>query len=94
MGLLHGDVQAQTSLSGSGCLDRSRLVTALKRHGELQRVEALGSNGLLYEFWIGDGDKPSWTMIITSTDGVSCVIGYGNEWGITAHEHKHGGREL
>ncbi len=67
------------------CQDRNGMVAALAaKYGESLRGSFLGSPrsgfpGQVFEVWASDGGG-SWTVIVTSPGGVSCVLGWGNDW--------------
>ncbi len=70
------DSRAQESL----CLDREKLAQALDgRYSEKPVAAGLNSAGKLLEVF-ASGDGASWTMIVTTPEGVSCVIATGEQW--------------
>ena len=70
------DSRAQESL----CLDREKLAQTLDgRYSEKPIAAGLDSAGKLLEIF-ASGDGTSWTMTVTSPEGVSCVIATGEQW--------------
>lgn len=62
------------------CLDREKLAQALAgRYSEKPVAAGLDSAGKLLEIF-ASGNGASWTMTVTSPDGVSCVIATGEQW--------------
>lgn len=49
------------------------------RYSEQRVAVGLESNGRLFEIFATD-DGATWTMVITTPDGASCVVAAGLEW--------------
>ncbi len=74
--LLAPDTRAQESV----CLDRDKLARTLDgRYSEKPIAAGLDSAGKLLEVF-ASGDGASWTMTVTSPEGVSCIIATGEQW--------------
>lgn len=74
--LLAPDSRAQQSL----CLDREKLAeTLVGRYSEKPVAAGLDSGGKLLEIF-ASGEGGSWTMAVTSPEGISCVIATGEQW--------------
>ena len=64
----------------SACLPHGKLVELLDvRYSEQRVAIGLESNGRLFEVFATD-DGSTWTLIITTPDGASCVVGAGIAW--------------
>lgn len=74
-----GAAPAQPQLS-PGCVERSVLKGVLEtRYAERQAAIGLAQDGRLIEVF-STPDGTTWTLIVTSKDGMSCVIGSGRAW--------------
>ena len=70
------DSRAQESV----CLDREKLAQTLDgRYSEKPVAAGLDSAGKLLEVF-ASGDGASWTMTVTTPEGISCVIATGEQW--------------
>ncbi|MDH3228894.1 MAG: hypothetical protein OEN55_03775 [Alphaproteobacteria bacterium] len=68
-------VPAQTA-----CLSHDRLVEMLDgRYSEKPVALGLEAGGRLFEVFAAT-DGATWTMVITTPDGASCVVAVGEEW--------------
>jgi hypothetical protein len=64
------------------CGQRADIERMLKeQYGERQRAHGLASSGALAEIFTSP--KGTWTIIATSPNGVSCMIGSGESWQTT-----------
>ncbi len=62
------------------CLRHSDLAAQLEtKFGEAPTAIALASNGGLIELF-STGDGATWTLVMTSPDGVACVLVSGESW--------------
>jgi hypothetical protein len=62
------------------CLERNKLVEALDgRYSEKPIAAGLDVGGRLLEVF-ASGDGATWTMIMTTPEGTSCVIAAGEKW--------------
>lgn len=74
-----GAAPTQPQLS-PGCVERSVLKGVLEtRYAERQAAIGLAQDGRLIEVF-STPDGTTWTLIVTSKDGMSCVIGSGRAW--------------
>lgn len=55
------------------------------KYGETRQMWAQNTPAQIVEFWGGD---KGWTIIITTNDGQSCMVGEGIDWGMTPSEVK------
>ena len=72
--LVTSSVEAQ-----SRCAQRSDLVTRLDQHFDEKLAGAgIAFDGAMLEIWAStDG---SWTIMVTRSDGRSCIVSHGNNW--------------
>ena len=72
-------VASPVAAQEANCVDRGRLIDALQgKYGEHQRGLGLIDAQNALELHVGkDG---AWTLILTKTNGVSCVVGTGIDW--------------
>ncbi len=62
------------------CLPHGKLVDLLDgRYSEQRIAVGLESNGRLFEIF-ATNDGATWTMVITTPNGASCVVAAGLEW--------------
>ena len=74
-GFIAFEAQAQPA-----CLPHDKLVDLLDgRYSEQRIAVGLENNGRLFEIFATD-DGSTWTMVITTPDGASCVVAAGLEW--------------
>lgn len=67
---------------GLPCGERDRVVQMLKEtYGERASAHGLAHTGAVAEVFISP--RGTWTIIATSPDGVSCVVGAGDSWQTT-----------
>ena len=81
-GLAVGLLMAATAAASAqfACLPHGKLVDLLDgRYSEQRVAVGLESNGRLFEVFAAD-DGSTWTMVITTPDGASCVVAAGLEW--------------
>ena len=68
------------SAQSSVCLKRTDLAQALDgKYSEKQIAAGLDNGGKLLEVFASD-DGATWTMIMTTAEGTSCVIAAGEKW--------------
>lgn len=73
--LASGAASAQTA-----CLTHEKLVEMLKgRYSEQPVAEGLEAAGRLFQVFAAD-DGATWTMVVTTPDGASCVVAVGEDW--------------
>lgn len=69
-----------TAQSAQKCAPRDVIVAKLKeKHGETARAVGLSGGKAAFEVW-ASGAKGSWTMLVTRTNKVSCIIAAGDTW--------------
>ena len=81
-GLAAGLLMAATATASaqSACLPHGKLVDLLDgRYSEQRVAVGLESNGRLFEIFAAD-DGSTWTMVVTTPNGASCVVAAGLEW--------------
>jgi hypothetical protein len=81
-GLVAGLLMAATATAStqSACLPHGKLVDLLDgRYSEQRVAVGLESNGRLFEIFAAD-DGSTWTMVVTTPNGASCVVAAGLEW--------------
>lgn len=62
------------------CMPRDLVAKDLSgRYGEAPVVTALSDGARVVEFW-GKPDGGSWTLLVTTAEGMSCVLGSGPHW--------------
>ena len=64
------------------CGDHTDFVRQLENdHLELRYDMALSGGGQLFEvFRGGEEDAPTWTLLVTYADGLTCVVATGETW--------------
>ena len=68
------------ALAQSWCVDRTRLMDELARDfGERQVGIGLINKELIAELMISEDEK-TWTIIVTASNGVGCIIAAGESW--------------
>lgn len=61
------------------CGDRAKVVALLaKRYKEVPRAMGLASRSGILEIYVSE--KGSWTILMTSTKGRSCMLAVGENW--------------
>ena len=63
----------------SACASHAEVTLLGSVHSEAQVSIGLMRNGGVVEVF-STGDGASWTMVMTTTDGVSCVVASGEAW--------------
>lgn len=64
----------------TSCGDRDKIVATLeKRHGEAPIGAGLAGETAVVELW-SSAKTGTWTLIITRTDGVACLLAAGDAW--------------
>lgn len=73
-------VIALPAFGQSACLPHGKLVDLLSgRYSEQRIAMGLESNGRLFEIFAKD-DGATWTMVVTTPNGASCVVAAGVDW--------------
>lgn len=63
----------------ANCLDRDKVVSTLaKKYKETRRAFGLQSNMQVLELYASENG--SWTAVVTTPDGTSCVVASGEAW--------------
>jgi len=66
--------------SRTNCLDREKMVQSLEtRYNESLKSIGMQSPTQLLEIWSSE-DSGTFTVLITSADGTSCVVAFGQNW--------------
>ena len=69
-----------SSYAQTVCFDRQNAISKLQnRYGENISARGLALNGKAMIELLTSGDG-SWTMLITTTDGRTCIFGSGHDW--------------
>ena len=69
----------QQQPTGPQCAKRADVIETLhKQFGERLAGRGLASNSMILELYVGPSD--TWTVIATSTAGVSCILVGGEAW--------------
>ena len=64
----------------SVCMTHGEVTQKLgSRYTEAQIAMGLASNGAVLELF-SSGDGATWSIVVTTPDGVSCVVASGEEW--------------
>lgn len=82
---LAGTLQALPALAqqpaprGPPCAERTHIVEKLQETFRERIVgSGLADSGLLFELYVGPAG--TWTLLVTTPGGVSCLIGGGDSW--------------
>ena len=79
--VMSSSVQAQ-----SLCSPREKVITQLSsKYSEAPIAVGVTNNGKLVEV-LSSGNGDTWTIIMTSPEGTSCVMAVGEAWQSKAHE--------
>lgn len=71
---------APPALAAPVCAPREQLVSQLEnKYGEAQHGAGLKDAVAVYEIWTSD-QTGTWTIMMTRTDGISCIIASGEIW--------------
>lgn len=63
----------------ASCFPRADILASLTNHfHETQVAVGLATSGIVEVFTTIDGS--SWTIVISRPDGISCVVGAGQQW--------------
>ena len=63
----------------ASCTARDTLVANLTRLGESQSGIGLSRGGQVLEIWTSS-KTGSWTVVLTRSDGIACIMSYGESW--------------
>lgn len=64
----------------ASCGDREKIVDVLqKKHGEAPIGAGLAGETAVVELWSSE-KTGTWTLLITRTDGVACLLAAGDAW--------------
>ena len=70
----------QTSAETRHCADRSTITERLKSgYGEEFAGGGLRNSDSIFEVWMSDASG-TWTILMTTPDGKSCVLAAGTDW--------------
>ncbi len=68
------------AMANPACLPHGKLVDMLDgRYSEQRIAVGLGINGRLFEVF-ATVDGSTWTMVVTTASGASCIVAAGLEW--------------
>lgn len=71
---------ASAASAQAACLSHDKLVQMLSgKYSENPVAEGLEAGGRLFQVFAAD-DGATWTMVVTTPDGASCVVAVGEEW--------------
>lgn len=70
---------SRSSLAQAACAARDEIVSALSKHyKENPAGIGLAPPGRVFELYVSDAG--TWTLLLTTVNGRSCVIGAGENW--------------
>ncbi|MEM6547140.1 MAG: hypothetical protein AAF713_05290 [Pseudomonadota bacterium] len=73
-------IPAAPATAQMACGDRDGVVTRLQeKYGEARQGVGLGRPTEIVELWASE-ETGSWTLLVTRTDGMSCVVAAGEHW--------------
>ncbi len=73
------------------CIQRERLLRHLAaKYAERPIAVGLSANGSVFEL-LKSTSGESWTLVMTNTDGKSCLIAYGKHWEFLPRRDPHVG---
>jgi len=72
-------LSAPAMAQSSNCAPRDAVVQKLASLTEIQSGIGLASKQSLIEIWTS-GSTGTWTVVMTFTSGVSCIMAYGSGW--------------
>lgn len=73
---------SSSATAQTGCQTRNTVLSYLKKdHKEAVVAVGLTNDGKLVEFVASNKGK-TWTLIVTTPDGISCLITAGQDWTI------------
>ena len=79
-GLFVAAVSSQAALATEACATRSDIVDQLKgKYQETHRASGLQTDTKMVEIWTSPSSG-SWTILVTSADGTSCIAAAGQNW--------------
>ncbi len=61
------------------CAERAKVVAKLTLLGEVQSGMGLSNKGQVFEIWTSE-DTGTWTIVLSHSTGLSCIMSYGNAW--------------
>lgn len=62
------------------CGPRDKLAQSLEvKYGETQRGVGLKGSAALYELWVSQ-KSGTWSFVVTRPNGISCLLGAGQQW--------------
>ena len=62
------------------CGDHTQMTSSLDRkYGEARRGSGLSGPGALFEVWTS-GTTGTWTILVTTPNGLACVVASGTVW--------------
>jgi hypothetical protein len=68
------------ALAQLACGERDSVIAKLGGNfGEVLRGGGVAGGAAVFELWASD-NTGSWTILVTDTDGVSCVVATGDGW--------------
>jgi len=66
--------------AASVCTERDSMISKLKKtYGETERGMGLSGSKAMIELWSSE-ETGTFTIVMTSPDGMSCVVAAGNSW--------------
>ncbi|MEE9590831.1 MAG: hypothetical protein V3V97_22765 [Hyphomicrobiaceae bacterium] len=77
-------VQLTTAKAAEGptCAPRTAVVTGLtQKFSEKRQAAGLVSNKAVMELYVSE--KGSWTILMTTTNGVTCIVASGDTWNMS-----------
>jgi len=79
--LLIGSVATgSVALAQNACAPRDQVVTKLEgTFGESRMGAGLRGSASIFEIW-ASADSGTWTILVTDTQGISCIMASGESW--------------
>lgn len=71
---------AQSAMAQTACAPRDQMIAKLQSsYGEDRMGAGLRGEASLFEVW-ASADSGTWTILVTDTEGVSCIMASGDTW--------------
>lgn len=81
------------AMAQANCAPRDAVVTRLaEKYGETRQSIGLGSNNAVVEVF-ASGDTGTWTITVTKTDGMTCLVASGQAFETLAEALPAGGND-
>ncbi len=78
LGIVVAPAHAQNG--NSPCAPREKMISLLSsKYSEAHTASGLANSSSLVEIWRSE-DSATWTILLTRTNGISCIIASGQSW--------------